>query len=83
LRSGDVTTLHCDDARQLLVHLRGDGVAGALVAINRSDTAQQVELDWAAPKGWVDRLNGDAAVESHGGRTTLRLPPLWGVVLAN
>ena len=79
LRTGAVRTLLADDARQVLVHLRGDG---ALVAINRSEEMQVVELPWAAPAGWVDRLNGDAEVEVHDGRTRLALQPLWGAVLA-
>jgi cyclomaltodextrinase len=82
LRTGSVTTLLADDARQVLVHLRGDGPDGALVAINRSEQMQEVVLPWAAPSGWVDRLNGNAAVASSGGQTTLRLAPLWGAVLA-
>jgi glycosidase len=79
LRSGDVTTLLCDDTRQVLVHLRGDG---ALVAINRSEEPQQVELAWAAPPGWADRLNGNTPLATHDGTTTLVLQPLWGAVLA-
>ena len=79
LRSGDVATLLCDDTRQVLVHLRGDG---ALVAINRSDVPQQVDLAWTPPPGWTDRLNGNVPVATHGGTTALVLQPLWGAVLA-
>jgi hypothetical protein len=71
-----------DDARQVLVHLRGEGPDGALVAINRSELTQVVVLPWRAPAGWRDRLNGDAAIVSQGGQTTLTLAPLWGAVLA-
>jgi len=82
LRTGPVTTLLADDTRQVLVHLRGDGPDGALVAINRSEQPQEVVLAWTAPAGWCDRLNGNAAVVSRGGQTTLHLAPLWGAVLA-
>jgi glycosidase len=79
LRTGAVKTLVCDDARQVLVHLRGDG---ALVAINRSEEPQDVVVPWTAPGGWTDKLNGGVPVQSAGGQTSLRLAPLWGAVLA-
>lgn len=79
LREGEVKTLLADDAKQVLVHLRGDG---ALVAINRSDEPQEAVLDWTLPAGWTDKLGGGATVSSSGGKTTLRLPALWGAVLA-
>ncbi|HJV60337.1 MAG TPA: alpha-amylase family glycosyl hydrolase [Albitalea sp.] len=82
LRTGGVTTLLADDARQVLVHLRDDGVHRAVVAINRSEQAQDVSFPFEMPAGWRDRLNGDAAVSSRDGQTTLRLAPLWGAVLA-
>ena len=63
----------------MLVHLRGDG---ALVAINRSEVAQDVVVPWAVPAGWTDKLNGSVPVASSGGSTNLRLQPLWGAVLA-
>jgi len=79
LRTGEVKTLLCDDERQVLVHLRGDG---ALVAINRSDEPQQVVIPFALPAGWMDKLDGGARVASAGGQTTLNLQPLWGAVVA-
>lgn len=79
LRTGDVKTLLADDTKQVLVHLRGDT---ALVAINRSEEAQEVELPWAMPTGWTDRLDGGATAQVSGGRTRLRLPALWGAVFA-
>lgn len=82
LRTGGVETLLCDDTRQVLVHLRGNGADAALVAINRSDEMQEVSIPFAAPAGWADRLNGDAPIDSTGGTTRLRLAPLWGAVLA-
>ena len=81
LRTGDVTTLLCDDAKQVLVHWRSDGTHDAVVAINRSDELQEVVIPWAAPAGWTDRLNGNASIESRNGGTLLRLPPLWGAVI--
>jgi len=82
LRTGSVETLLADDARQVLVHLRREGEALAIVAINRSDTTQEIAV--AAPGGmhWCDRLNGDARVDSHNGRLGLTLAPLWGAVLS-
>ncbi|WP_161974432.1 alpha-amylase family glycosyl hydrolase [Piscinibacter terrae] len=79
LRTGEVRTLLCDDDRQVLVHLRGDE---AIVAINRSEQEQEVVIAFALPAGWNDRLHGGAIVASAQGQTTLRLPPLWGAVLA-
>lgn len=78
LRTGEVRTLLCDDDRQVLVHLRGDG---AVVAINRSEQAQDVVIPFALPAGWTDKL-GQTPVASSNGTTTLRLQPLWGAVLA-
>jgi glycosidase len=78
LRTGEVRTLLCDDDRQVLVHLRGDG---AVVAINRSEQAQEVAIPFTLPEGWTDKL-GQAPVASANGTTTLQLPPLWGAVLA-
>jgi len=82
LRSGTVETLLADDARQVLVHLRRDAEALAVVAINRSEAPQTIELASSGRPRWRDRLNGDAVVEAHGGSLTVTLAPLWAAVLA-
>ena len=81
LRTGSVETLLADDTRGLLVHLRTDGTAQAIVAINRSDSAQTVEVPVQGASTWQDRLDGGAALMAREGRLGLTLAPLWGAVL--
>jgi glycosidase len=82
LRTGSVQTLCADDRREVLVHLRRDGDACAIVAINRSAQSHTVELAAPGSAPWRDRLNGDIALASDEGRLTLTLAPLWGAVLS-
>lgn len=81
LRTGSIRTLLADDARHVLVHLRRDGDANAIVAINRSEESQSVDLTAGPAARWIDRLNGDLAVQAQQGRITLTLAPLGGAVL--
>jgi glycosidase len=81
LRTGAVRTLLADDARQVLAHLRRDGDAIAIVAINRSEDTQSVSLPAGPTARWIDRLNGDLPLQARQGRITLSLAPLGGAVL--
>lgn len=81
LRTGTVETLLANDTRSVLVHRRVDGEDVALVAINRSDAPQHVDLVVPPGQAWVDRLNGVDVPGDAEGRLHLRLTPLWGAVL--
>jgi hypothetical protein len=63
------------------VHLRRDGDATAIVAINRSEDTQSVSLPAGPAARWIDRLNGDLPLQARQGRITLTLAPLGGAVL--
>lgn len=81
LRTGGVTTLVCDDARGLLVHLRSDGANHAVVAINRGQDA--VETVLTLPKGrWVEQPSGKAVKADARGKVALKVAALAGVVLS-
>ncbi|MES1162650.1 MAG: alpha-amylase family glycosyl hydrolase, partial [Rhizobacter sp.] len=82
LRTGSVETLLADDAREVLVHLRRDGEALAIVAINRTETPQAIAVVRPGAAHWCDRLNGDAEVDARDGTLRLTLAPLWGAVLS-
>jgi cyclomaltodextrinase len=80
LRTGAVKTLLCDDARALLVHLRSDRRAHAVVAINRG--SEPIEEALALPKGqWLDKVTGKALKADAKGRIKLALAPISGTVL--
>ena len=81
LRTGAVQTLACDDALGLLVHLRSDGDAHAVVAINRGSDAVETALQ--LPKGkWVEQPSGKAVKADARGKVTVKLGALSGLVLS-
>ncbi len=81
LREGSVHTLLADDTRQLLVHLRQAGDDLAVVALNRSEAEQTVELAVPAGRTWTDAWNGGAPRVLGPGLLELRLAGLSGAVL--
>jgi cyclomaltodextrinase len=81
LRTGSVETLLADDAKQVLVHLRRAGEQLALVAINRSEQDQLVEMQVPVRTAWHDLWNGGTAHLVGRDRLVLRLEGLSGAVL--
>jgi glycosidase len=81
LRTGGVETLLADDGREVLVHLRREGPALAIVAINRSEAAQEVEVPAPRAARWRDCWSGGSAVAPRAGALHLALPALSGAVL--
>jgi cyclomaltodextrinase len=81
LRSGTLATLLADDAQQTLAHLRTEGDACAIVAINRSTEARTVALRGVPAGTWEHRLDAGPAQRVVDGALTLTLPPLWGAIL--
>jgi cyclomaltodextrinase / maltogenic alpha-amylase / neopullulanase len=82
LRSGSVQTLLADDARQVLVQLRRDGAALAIVAINRSEHRQVVSVPDLGHRHWQRRFGGATLRHPRPGQIVLALEPLSGAVLA-
>ena len=81
LRTGAVQTLLADDARQVLAHLRRDGDALAIVAINRSEAEQPLALPDLGHASWHHRFGDAAPLRCRQGQIVLTLPPLSGAVL--
>jgi cyclomaltodextrinase len=82
LRTGSVETLLADDAKQVLVHLRRAGDELAIVAVNRSEQDQVIEMrSPGAAAAWHDRWNGRVAHVMGRDRLVLRLEGLSGALL--
>jgi cyclomaltodextrinase / maltogenic alpha-amylase / neopullulanase len=79
LRTGSVETLLADDARQVLVHLRRQGGELAIVALNRSEHPQRVDVPAPRAGTWHERLHG-GTLHAASGTLPLALPALHGTV---
>ncbi len=81
LQSGDPKILLADDAKKSLAYSRTLGNDVALVALNRSESPQTLEI--AAPRQthWVDALGGKKFLASANGKLRMQLAPLSSAIL--
>jgi glycosidase len=81
LQSGDPQVLMADDAKQSFAFRRTLGSDVAIVAFNRSDKPQTLEIPVSkSAKGFVDALSGKAFVDESG-KLKMQLAPLSSAIL--
>jgi glycosidase len=77
LQQGEVHPLLADDAKQIIAFARRDGNQVALVVLNRSQQARQIDLgvgDLALPSSLIDVVSGKAMSFSGGPRLHAQIP---------
>ena len=80
LQSGTPKILASNDAAQTFAYSRTLGAQAAIVAVNRSDSAQVVDVPFAGAVRLVDALGGQAASVDKG-RLKVTLAPLSAAIL--
>ena len=80
LQSGDPAILLADDAKKSLAYSRTLGGQMAVVAINRSESAQTLDVPLSSSAKFVDALSGKSYVAADG-RLKVELPPLSSAIL--
>ena len=81
-KSPDFAVLAADDEKNVFAFTRGTGADARVVALNRSDESQTVQLASPASQVIFDTNGGKGVKVSRSGeKVELTLPPLTGVVL--
>ncbi|MCI0513703.1 glycoside hydrolase family 13 protein [candidate division KSB1 bacterium] len=81
LRIGDFQTILCADQSACYIFLRKYQADSILVALNNSQSVQEINLRWSDASVWRDLLNDHQVFMAENGNFTLTLPPKWGRIL--
>ncbi len=80
LQSGDPAILMANDAKKSLAYSRALNGKMAVIAINRSDSAQSLEIPLASAAKFADALSGKSYAVANGS-LKVELPPLSSAIL--